>query len=135
VADAGLELNQPEHTYNTIPAHEATIWAADQGDVEASKLRHALFEAYWVHDRNIGSSEVLQAIADEQGLDGAALRQALDAGTYRDRVWQEIEEASQYGISGVPTVVAGGYGVVGAQPYTVFEQLMETLGIPRREGD
>ncbi len=32
----------------------------------------------------------------------------------------------------VPTFVAGGYGVVGAQPYEVLEQLAERAGAPRR---
>jgi predicted DsbA family dithiol-disulfide isomerase len=35
-------------------------------------------------------------------------------------------------VTGVPTFVAGGYGVVGAQPYEVLEQLVERVGAPRR---
>jgi predicted DsbA family dithiol-disulfide isomerase len=32
----------------------------------------------------------------------------------------------------VPTFVAGGYGVVGAQPYEVLAQLLEKVGVPKR---
>ena len=30
----------------------------------------------------------------------------------------------QLGVTGVPTFVAGGYGLVGAQPYELLEQLV-----------
>jgi predicted DsbA family dithiol-disulfide isomerase len=35
-------------------------------------------------------------------------------------------------VTGVPTFVAERYGVVGAQPYEVLEQLMEKAGARRR---
>jgi len=35
-------------------------------------------------------------------------------------------------VTGVPTFVASGYGVVGAQPYEVLEQLLDRSGARRR---
>jgi predicted DsbA family dithiol-disulfide isomerase len=35
----------------------------------------------------------------------------------------------------VPTFAAGGYGVVGAQPYEVLEQLMQEAGAERRTSE
>jgi predicted DsbA family dithiol-disulfide isomerase len=32
-------------------------------------------------------------------------------------------KSREYGVTGVPTFVAGGYGVVGAQPYEALERL------------
>ena len=46
-----------------------------------------------------------------------------------DADWQKSQ---QYGVTGVPTYVAGGYGVVGAQPYEALEQLMEQVGAQKR---
>jgi predicted DsbA family dithiol-disulfide isomerase len=40
--------------------------------------------------------------------------------------------ARQYKITGVPTFVAGGYGVVGAQPYETLEELVREVG---KQGD
>src|SRR6266853_2070796 len=37
------------------------------------------------------------------------------------------------GVTGVPTFVAGGYGVVGAQPYEMLAQLVEKAGASRRD--
>jgi predicted DsbA family dithiol-disulfide isomerase len=39
-----------------------------------------------------------------------------------DADWQKSRE---YGVTGVPTFVAGGRGVVGAQPYEVLERLVK----------
>jgi len=37
-------------------------------------------------------------------------------------------------VTGVPTYVAAGHGVVGAQPYEVLVQLMEHAGATRKAG-
>ncbi|MGH7348293.1 MAG: DsbA family protein, partial [Candidatus Rokuibacteriota bacterium] len=41
-------------------------------------------------------------------------------------------KSRQLGVTGVPTFVAGGYGVVGAQPYEMLEQLVAKAGARRR---
>ncbi len=43
-----------------------------------------------------------------------------------------VELAKQLGITGVPAFVAGGYGVAGAQPHEVLEQLVVRAGAKRR---
>jgi predicted DsbA family dithiol-disulfide isomerase len=49
-----------------------------------------------------------------------------------DADWQRSRD---YGITGVPTFVAGGRGVVGAQPYETIERLLQMAGVTRRHGD
>jgi hypothetical protein len=58
----------------------------------------------------------------------AAVRKGLLLGARPDEV-ALVQGA--YGITGVPTFVAGRYGVVGAQPYEVLEQ---SCGRPHRQG-
>jgi formyl-CoA transferase len=41
-------------------------------------------------------------------------------------------KSHRYGVTGVPTFVADRYGVVGAQPYEVLEQLLDKAGAKRR---
>ena len=54
----------------------------------------------------------------------ASMQEAID--------WAKSHE---YGVTGVPTFVAGGYGVVGAQPYEVLEALAKKAGAaPRATG-
>ena len=46
-----------------------------------------------------------------------------------------MDWARAIGITGVPTFIFNErHGVVGAQEYEMFEQVMEQLGVPRRSG-
>jgi predicted DsbA family dithiol-disulfide isomerase len=130
-AQDGLEVGTREHWYDSTPAHEASEWATERGAGDA--FRRGVYRAYFVHDRNIGSPEVLAGIAAEAGLDGAALQEDLHEGTYRDRIAAQYAEARSLGVTAVPTFVAGRYAIVGAQPYEAFCHLMEVLGQPPRE--
>jgi len=47
-----------------------------------------------------------------------------------DADWQR---AMQLGVTGVPTFVAQGRGVVGAQPYEILERLVVLAGTQRRD--
>lgn len=124
--EAGLEYGVRTHWYDATPAHEATEWAQAQGAADA--LRHAIFRAYFVHDRNIGSPEVLGELAAEVGLNAQDLRAALAEGRYREQVQAQYQEARALGITGVPAFIAGGYALRGAQPYDVFRQFMAHIG-------
>jgi predicted DsbA family dithiol-disulfide isomerase len=57
-------------------------------------------------------------------VDGA--REALERRTFEAAVDADWELSRRYGVTGVPTFVAGRHGVVGAQPYEVLEQLVRT---------
>jgi predicted DsbA family dithiol-disulfide isomerase len=60
------------------------------------------------------------------------VRAVLAERRFKDAIDADWAKSAQYGVTGVPTFVAGGYGVVGAQPYEVLEQLVERVGAPRR---
>ena len=123
---AGLEHGDRAHWYDSTLAHEAAEWAREAGAGDA--LRHAIFRAYFVHDRNIGSPDVLCAVASEAGIDATDLRAALDEGRLHDRIAAQYEESRAMGVTGVPTFVAGRYAIVGAHPYENFVKLMEAVG-------
>ena len=127
---AGLEVGQRTHWFNTDLAHEATEWAAEQGDVDA--FRRAIFRAYFVDGRNIGDPPVLAELAADVGFDPADLRAALSERRYRERVQEQYAEARDVGVTAVPTFVAGGYAIEGSQPYEVFRRLMAAVGQPPR---
>jgi len=124
VAEAeGLPYGERTHWYNSVPAHEAALWADAHGDGEA--FRRAVYRAYFVNDLNIAQPEVLAELAEGAGLDSGALREALAAGEYRAQVQEQFDYARAVGITGVPAYVAGEYLMVGAQPYDVYRQLVE----------
>jgi predicted DsbA family dithiol-disulfide isomerase len=106
------------------------VWAAALGQADA--LKRAIFIAYFVHDKNIGSADVLAGLADELGLDGADLRAALAEGRHRAEVQAQYDEARAIGVTAVPTFVAEGYALVGAHPIENMRKLMEHAGATRR---
>jgi predicted DsbA family dithiol-disulfide isomerase len=124
-ADAeGLPHGQRTHWYNSVPAHEASLWADDHGKGE--DFRRGVYRAYFVDTLNIASTDVLAGLGEELGLPADELREALTEGRYRAALEDQFNRARSVGITGVPAYVAGAYLMVGAQPYDVFCQLIET---------
>jgi predicted DsbA family dithiol-disulfide isomerase len=120
----GLAYGMRTHWYNSGPAHQAALWADAHGDGEA--FRRGVYRAYFADDLNIASADVLADIAERLALDTDDLRQALAEGRYRDDVEQQFQLARDMGVTAVPAYVAGRYLLVGAQPYEIYRQLIET---------
>ena len=121
-----LSYGTRTHWYNSIPAHEAALWAEEHDQHQAEAFRRAVYRAYFVEDRNIASHDVLAELADGVGLESGDLRAALEEARYRPRVEEQFEFARAAGVTGVPAYVAGKYMMIGAQPYDVFCKLIET---------
>ena len=117
----GLPYGERTMTYNSRLAQELGKWADTQPGGEA--LHDALFRAYFVEARDISQPAVLLEIAEHVGLSVDGAREVLEKRTFKDAVDADWKLSREYGITGVPTFVAGGHGVVGAQPYEALEQL------------
>jgi predicted DsbA family dithiol-disulfide isomerase len=85
--------------------------------------------AYWQEGENIGNPDVLKQIASSVGLDTDHFASAVLANpTYKREVEQDIRQAHEYGIDAVPALVFDNkYLVLGAQPYDVLKQVVETV--------
>jgi predicted DsbA family dithiol-disulfide isomerase len=119
----GLPYGDRKMTYNSRLAQELGKWADTQPGGEA--IHDALFRAYFVDGRNIGDPQVLVQIAESVGLPAEKAREVLEKRSFRPAVDADWQKSREYGVTGVPTFVAGGRGVVGAQPYEVLEQLVK----------
>lgn len=112
-------------------AAQATYCAEDQ-------------EKYWeYHDMLYGSQESqidngwannerLKAFAFSLGLDMELFDSCLDSDKYAKRVQYNNTQAREEGVNGTPTfVIVGPDGqqekVVGAQPYSVFKQVIDSM--------
>jgi predicted DsbA family dithiol-disulfide isomerase len=122
----GLPMSDRERTYNSRLAQELGVWAEEQGKGEAFHER--VFKAYFVDGKNIGSAEVLVEIAREAGLDPALARKVIETRSHSARVDADWRRSHEAGVTGVPTFVAGGERVVGAQPYEVLVDLVVKAG-------
>lgn len=126
----GLPYGRRTHTYNSRLAQELGRWADTLPNGEV--LHDALYRAYFVDARNIGDVEVLLDIVKSAGLPVEDARNVLAERSFSEAVDADWERARRYGLSGVPTFVAAGHGVVGAQPYEVLEQFLDKVGAKRR---
>jgi predicted DsbA family dithiol-disulfide isomerase len=122
MAAEGLAYGERTMTYNSRLAQELGKWADSQPGGEA--IHDALFKAYFVDARDISDPEVLVEIAASVGLPGDKAREVLETRSHKAAVDADWDKARGYGITGVPTFVAGKRGVVGAQPYETLEQLV-----------
>jgi predicted DsbA family dithiol-disulfide isomerase len=131
MAQEGLPYGERTHTYNSRLAQELGAWAATQDGGEG--IHEALFHAYFVAGKNIGAIDTLVATATAVGLPAAEARQVLETRHLQDAVDTDWQRARQLGVTGVPTFVAQGRGVVGAQPYDILERLVLLAGARRRD--
>jgi 2-hydroxychromene-2-carboxylate isomerase len=101
----GVELSFPKgHPRRTLEALRLVLAAPEEA---WPRLTHALYRAYWVQERRLEEPAVLGTIADEVGLDGAALRWRLDAPEVKQALCDRTGEAVARGVFGVPTCFVG----------------------------
>jgi predicted DsbA family dithiol-disulfide isomerase len=128
----GLPYGERTMTYNSRLAQELGKWADTQPGGEA--LHDVLFRAYFVEARDISQPAVLLEIAERVGLPVDAAREVLEKRTFKAAVDADWALSRQYGVTGVPTFVAGRHGVVGAQPYEALEELVRRARAPQSGG-
>ena len=132
--EAGIPIGFRERMSNSRLALEAAEFAREQGKLHEFHTR--VLKAYWVERQDIGEANIVVALGAEVGLDGEALRQALEDRRYRPAVDELVQEANGLGIHAVPSFVfQEKYLVQGAQPYEVFKQVMERYVLPEQRGE
>ena len=109
---------------NTFKAHILLHYAGKQG--LQNDVKERLLKAFFTDGRNVDDITTLLEIAIEAGLKTNALAEALENESYVDEVREDIYEAHQFGIRGVPFFIFDRkYGVSGAQESPVFLQTLE----------
>ena len=133
-AAEGLPMRSNAHQANGHKALEAAEWAREQSRETFERVHRAIFHAYFAGGANVSTIDQVDAAVAETGVDRAALRAALEAGIYRDRVDEYTQLARGNGIHGTPTFILDDKFVIrGAQDWPVFADVLTRLGVPRRE--
>ena len=122
----GLPFNPERNmSYNSRLAQEFSKWADENG--KGDEVHHAIFRAYFVGVKNIGKVESLVEIAQGLGLPADEATDVLLSRKYKDAVDNDWRRCAAYGVNAVPTFLAGGYLMVGAQPYEELERLIQRV--------
>jgi predicted DsbA family dithiol-disulfide isomerase len=112
---------------NTFDAHRLAVWAEEAGGPGArAALEQRLFRAYFTDNDDVSDHAVLSGRAADVDLDHAAAAEALATGAGADRVRAEEAQATELGISAVPTfVIEGRWAIPGAQDVDTFVQVLQ----------
>lgn len=84
------------------------LWLQSQGSAKAPLFVHKVFRAYFADDRNINDPAVLAEIADELGIDKAALAAGVQEPAVKDKLKALVDEAIARGVFGAPTIFVDG---------------------------
>lgn len=123
--EAGIEFNfENQKIANSYRAHLLLQLAASKN--LANEAEEALFKAQLIDGKNIDDETTLIEMGKSISLDENEIKSAFQSDEFKFAVSQDMMLARQMGISGVPFfVVNDKYGVSGAQPATVFTEVLE----------
>jgi predicted DsbA family dithiol-disulfide isomerase len=108
---------------NSFDAHKMIQLAKTKGLGDAAEER--LFKAYFTEGKDFGDHGTLISIGKEIGLSEEGIKSALVSDEFAAKVEEDIQEASEIGVQGVPFFVFDRkYAVSGAQPPEYFLQAL-----------
>ena len=122
--EAGLDYHFDRSVIvNSLKAHRLIQFAKTRNLGDEAEER--LFHAFFTEGKSIADIDTLTQLGVEIGLDATELQAAFTDELYAYQVNQDIQEARQIGVNGVPFFVFNRkYAISGAQPPQAF---LETL--------
>ena len=108
---------------NSFDAHRLSHFAKKHGVQD--EMEERLFRAYFAEGKNTADHETLVQLASEVGLKSDDVRRMLGGNDFAIDVNNDVYEAHQIGVRGVPFFVFNDtYAVSGAQPTEIFVQAL-----------
>ncbi|MBI3233520.1 MAG: DsbA family oxidoreductase [Bacteroidetes bacterium] len=108
---------------NSFDAHRFLHYAKSKG--KQNEAEELIFAAYFTEGKDIADIPTLIEIGNKLDLDSAEVTHVLENNIYAEEVTQDIYEASQIGVRGVPFFVFDRkYAVSGAQESQVFADVL-----------
>jgi predicted DsbA family dithiol-disulfide isomerase len=124
--ELGITMVERQWIPSSRRAHECTEFARARGKL--APFHAAVLTSYWSEGRDLHEWDVLEACAQQAGLDAAAMRAEVEAGTYAPALAERLAAAAQLGIHAVPTfVIADRFAIEGAQRAEVFEKVLAEI--------
>lgn len=118
-----VEYKQPSKFPVATQAPARAFYWANEGDPAlAKKLAQALYQAYFVRDRDISSPEITADVASELGLQRDEVLAALGDAAVKDRLKNAVEAAIELGVFGSPYIVVDGEPFWGIDRFDQLER-------------
>ncbi len=76
----------------------------------------------------------LKQYAKDLGMDSDTFDECLDSGKYTDEVLKDIQDGVNAGVSSTPTFFVNTEMVVGAKPFSAFQQIIDSILNPTSSG-
>ena len=130
--DYPLPFHDPMATYEA----QAVSCSREQGgDTAYFKMHDEIFKRTTSNGNGLTKDQVSK-IATDLGFNAANITSCADADKYKEEVAKDIADGSAAGVSGTPSFFIGksdssgtieGTILVGAQPYSAFQQIIDPL--------
>ena len=124
--------------YRDLPLESIHPQARRAAEAARCASAHGKFWEYYdllfTESPKLGSED-LKRYAAQIGIDPKKFDDCLAAGTYKELVQKDTDEAARLGINGTPAFFINGRPLTGAQPFEMFarlidEELSQTAAIP-----
>jgi protein-disulfide isomerase len=107
-------------------------WAAEAAECASDQDKYweyhdVLYSSQSGENQGAFNKDNLKKFAGDLGLDTSAFNECLDSGKYSQLIQDESSTASSIGVRSTPTFLINGQAVVGAQPFEVFEQTIDSF--------
>ncbi|PIZ70878.1 disulfide bond formation protein DsbA [Candidatus Peregrinibacteria bacterium CG_4_10_14_0_2_um_filter_43_11] len=119
--DFPLSFHDPLATQEAIAAE----CAREQGGDETYFAYHDLIFKTTTSNGSGMQKDQFYELADKVGINKAKFTECLDSEKYKDEVQKDIADGGKAGVSGTPAFLINGQFISGAQPFSVFEQVIE----------
>ena len=121
--------------YDTEPACRAVVVARDWDGarpISALTFKARISAAFYAHNRNVTDTNVIVAVAEEAGFDGATFRAKFTHPDTKSATFRDFLTSQELGVTGFPMLAAGseagGYALVtnGFRPIDGLVEALET---------
>jgi len=112
------------HENAEIEAEAANCAFDQEGNEAYFKYHDEIFKRTTSNGLGIAVNQ-LPVIAEDIGLDVKKFNTCLNSGKFKSEIDKDISDGSAVGIQGTPGFIINGKFVSGAQPFSVFQQVIE----------
>ena len=125
-AGLALNLDRIARMPNTLDAHRLIHWAGIEG--QQTSVAVALFKAYFIEGKDIGTPATLADIAESRGMDRGMIETLLAGDADADEIRARDAHTRARGVTGVPCfVLANQHVITGAQPTELWLNVLDEI--------